>query len=727
MHNEFDDALPAFVVEAQELLTQMETALLGFQADGADTDVDALFRAAHTIKGSGGLFGLTDLVAFTHVCESLLDEVREGRISVDAPMVALLLGCVDHLRQLVQAAAEGCDEADRQVLVAAGEPLLVRLRLRMQPAPPAPPGAAPARAAAANSPAAAAPPGGDHWHLSLRFGPDVLRQGMDPMSVLRYLGTLGQLLAVETVASGLPAAQDMDPESCYLGFEIALQSDADKARIDGAFDFVRDDCAVRILPPHSRIAEFVQLVRELPEGEARIGELLVRCGSVTAHELDAALRSQAAASADPAAGPPPPIGAVLVAQQAVAPAVVEAALRGQGRARDARQQEARSVRVDADRLEQLINLVGELITATASSQLAARRCGDAEVAEYGALVGGLVEEVRDSALALRTVKIGATFSRFQRVVYDVSRELGKDIRLELAGEDTELDKTVVEKIGDPLMHLVRNAMDHGIEPAEQRLAAGKPAHGTLSLSAGMTAAASCSKSATTAADCNRDRILAKAVERGLVEPGKTLSDADAYALIFEPGFSTAEQVTNLSGRGVGMDVVRSNITALRGNVALRSRLGQGTTVEIRLPLTLAIIHGFQVAVGDSVFVLPLEMVEECIEFAPDAASEVISLRGQALPFVRLRDHYQVRGSATQRRQSIVIVRHLGRRAGLVVDNLLGESQTVIKPLGTVFSALKGLAGSSVLGSGEVALIIDVPELLQQLQGRPLQPRLAAAA
>jgi two-component system, chemotaxis family, sensor kinase CheA len=323
--------------------------------------------------------------------------------------------------------------------------------------------------------------------------------------------------------------------------------------------------------------------------------------------------------------------------------------------------------------------------------------------------------VRDSALQLRMVKIGATFSRFQRVVHDVSRELGKDIALVVSGEDTELDKTVVELIGDPLTHLVRNAVDHGIEPSDKRAAQGKPARGTVSLNAFHDSGSIVIEVSDDGGGLPRERILAKAVERGLVEPGRVLSDSEIFQMIFEPGFSTAEQVTNLSGRGVGMDVVKRNITALRGSVDVASRPGEGTTVTVRLPLTLAIIDGFQVGVGRSVFVIPLEMVDECVAYSAEPGHEYTDLRGHVLPFIRLRERFELGGEPAVR-QNIVVVKHGGHKFGLVVDQLLGEVQTVIKPLSKMFAHVKGISGSSILGSGDVALILDVPALLEQTHG-----------
>jgi two-component system chemotaxis sensor kinase CheA len=310
------------------------------------------------------------------------------------------------------------------------------------------------------------------------------------------------------------------------------------------------------------------------------------------------------------------------------------------------------------------------------------------------------------------VKIGATFGRFQRVVHDVARDLGKDVALVIDGEDTELDKTVVEKIGDPLMHLVRNAMDHGIEPADVRLARGKPAQGTLKLNAFHDSGSIVITVQDDGGGLKRDRILAKALEHGLVEAGHHMSDSEVYALIFEPGFSTAETVTNLSGRGVGLDVVKRNITALRGTVELTSQEGVGTTVTVRLPLTLAIIDGFLVGVGNSVFAIPLDMIEECVAYSAEPGHDYTNLRGEVLPFIRLRSLFAIKGAPT-RSENIVVLKHAEQKAGLVVDTLLGEFQTVIKPLGTMFNQVTCISGSTILGSGDVALILDVPALVRQ--------------
>jgi two-component system chemotaxis sensor kinase CheA len=412
----------------------------------------------------------------------------------------------------------------------------------------------------------------------------------------------------------------------------------------------------------------------------------------------------------PAAGAAPaaPPGAPTPAEQAPA---TEAE-----RKKPARGTVAHSIRVDAEKLDYLITRIGELIIAAAGAQVAARRSHDDELIEHTSTLADLVEQVRESALQLRMVKIGGVFDRFKRVVHDISRELGKEINLVISGEDTELDKTLVEQIADPLTHLVRNSMDHGIEAADVRAARGKPPAGTVTLNAFHDSGSVVIEVGDDGGGLNHDKILAKALERRLVESGRELTDAEVFDLIFEPGFSTAERVTNLSGRGVGMDVVKRNITALRGDVTLRSVEGAGTTVSIRLPLTLAIINGFQVGVGRSGFVLPLEVIDEVVELGAGNGHDLMNLRGEVLPFVRLREVFGTAEPAA-RRESVVVVRHGMQRAGLVVDALLGELQTVIKPLGKMFRAADCVTGSSILGNGEVALILDVPALVRRAAAR----------
>lgn len=702
-----DEILKTFIAESEELLQQMEAALLQIEQAPDDVElINAIFRAAHTIKGSAGLFGLDHVVAFTHVAESVLDRIRSNELAFDETLSALFLEVCDHLNGLIARVSSGSEpEADFQ---AAGAALVQRLEHYLQPsAKVTQPTAAPRTLTAPVDGVAAG-----HWHLSLRFGPDMLRNGMDPLAFVRYLNSFGRIVNIVTLTDAIPPAAEMDPETCYLGFEVAFDSEADKETIEAAFEFVREDSQIRILPPHSRSSDYCQLIEDLAEEDLRLGEILVRCGTLTATELDEVLRRQA----DPAT-PRQPIGEALVEAQLVNLPVVDAALNKQRKIKEQRAPagEGQLIRIDATKLDQLIDLIGELIIAGAGTQLIAQQSGLAALVESTGVLSRLVEEVRDTALTLRMVQIGTTFNRFQRVVRDVSKEIGKDIALKISGGETELDKTVVEKIGDPLTHLIRNAMDHGVESAELRLARGKPAQGTVGLNAYHESSSIVIEVTDDGGGLSRERILRKATERGLIAEGQVLADKDVFNLIFEPGFSTAEQISNLSGRGVGMDVVKKNITALRGSVDLTSEEGRGTTVTIRLPLTLAIIDGFLIGVGKATYVVPLEAVEECIELTEAGSvqasgNDYLDLRGEVLPVLRLRQLFAIE-EAPPRRQNVVVVRYAGQRAGLVVDQLMGEFQTVIKPLGPLFGHNRSLGGFTILGTGEVALILNVPGLI----------------
>ncbi len=709
-----DELTSVFIQEGREQLQAMETGLLDLEQNPDDHDnINGIFRAAHTIKGASGVIECSFIESFMHKVENVLDRLRNEEIAASSDLTGLLLRCCDQLASLMDVLQAGAPAPDSDIQ-ARGDALLAELAKYTTTVE--------SGNKMVESEAELEVSGGgvvnmDSWHVSVRFGPNVLRGGMEPLSFIRYLTTLGEILAIETVPDMMPPAEEMDPESCYLGFEIRLQTRASKADIEQVFSFCSDDCDLRILPPNSKLSEYLKLIAELPEDDMRLGEILVRCGALTQAELDESLKQQHLAklpateetSSSPA---PDQIGKILVDNKVVHKEVVEAAASKQTRVSEKKAVEAHLIRVQADKLDQLIDLVGELVIAGASANLLATRSGQTELVESTSLLSRLVENIRDSALQLRMVQIGETFNRFNRVVRDVSKELGKEIRLVITGGETELDKTIVEKISDPLMHLVRNSMDHGIEPGDVREANGKPRHGTVELNAYHDSGSIVIEIVDDGGGLPRDKILNKAIERGLVQPAQTLSDQEIINLIWEPGFSTAEQVTNLSGRGVGMDVVRRNIQSLRGNCEVASKEGAGTTFTIRLPLTLAIIDGFLVGVGKAAYVIPLDMVVECIDLQEeDNDRDFVNLRGEVLPYVRLREMFEIEDKAPTR-ENVVVVNYAGHKAGIVVDQLMGEFQTVIKPLGAIFRHLRGIAGSTILGSGEVALILDVQALAQ---------------
>ncbi|MCI1012508.1 chemotaxis protein CheA [Herbaspirillum sp. C7C2] len=711
-----DSARDAVVQEARELLVAMEAALLQIEMEGPTREcINAIFRAAHTIKGSAGLFAFDSIVQFTHQVEHLLDLVRQDRLPLNGHLMSLLLQCGDYIGELVDAIERGQEaeepNAERRTALLA-ELALVALTASTGDA---------AEAAGAGQPAAAgdavagqreglgaideltaqAPADYPYWHLSLQFNENVLRDGLDPLSFLHYLRSLGRIVAILPVESGIPDAASMDAESCYLGVEICFASGSSRQTLEDVFEFVRDDSRIDILSPHSVLADYATVLQRLArEDAARLVGLWRHHGLFNETQwrcLGAATVDEAAVSVIPVAAPD--------ARQR--PRLLD----------ERRAQEQKFIKIEVSKLDQLIDLVGELVIAGASARLIARRRKDSQFEEATQAIDGLMEQIRDAALTLRMVQINEVFQRFPRIVRDIARDLDKDIDLIMTGSDTELDKSMVERLADPLMHIVRNAIDHGIEPANERLAAGKPPKATLRLNATHESGSVLIEVMDDGRGMDRDRILEKAVAQGLTSGEEDLSDADIYRFVFEPGFSTARQVTELSGRGVGMDVVKRNIEALHGEVSIDTEGGRGTVVRIRLPLTLAIISGFQVVVGNAVFVIPLDMVVECIDMPPhQSGSHIVAVRDEPLPFVPLRELFDLPERQQGRaRKSLVIVQYGQLRAGLLVDGLLGECQAVIKPLGRLFGKVKGLSGSTILGDGRVALILDIPHLVHHTQ------------
>ncbi|RFO96584.1 chemotaxis protein CheA [Rhodoferax lacus] len=714
-------AMPAFISEAAEQIAAIETLLLELEEQPDNRELlDSLFRCAHTVKGSAGIFGLNRVVEFTHHVETLLDKMRDGDVALTPAISTLLLQCNDQIKFLVDTAAdESADTPDQKDLRA---DLVIQLRAITEA------GAATAApvAAAAAAPAKDAVVAGV-WRISARFGPETFRNGMDPLSIARYLAGMGEVVSVRCGADGVPPLINLDPESCHLSFDMELRSSSSREDIEGAFSFVMDDCELDVVAPETPDQKLARAIEDMP-GTPRLGDMLVSVGAVSQDKLTQVLSTQEASRGMPAVAKAK-IGDLLESQAGVAPEVVAAALGKQQKMREAAPTEERYIRVQADRLDAVINLLGELVIAGAGATLLARATHTEALIEANLHMNSLIEEIRNGTLGLRMVPVGETFSRFRRVVRDTASSLGKEVAFEIVGGDAELDKSMVEKIADPLMHLVRNSLDHGLEPPQERIAAGKPAAGKLVLSARHETGAILIRIEDDGRGINRERVLQRAWNRGLVENGVVPPDDEINMLIFEPGFSTAEQVTNLSGRGVGMDVVRRNIEALRGSLRLNSNPGKGLQVDIRLPLTLAIIDGFMVGVGRSTFVLPLESVVEVIESGGDhvrideRGRHCVELRGATLPVVRLRTLYTVE-SELPARVSVVVVNSPRGKYGIEVEVLLGQNQTVIKPLGRLFGALRGISGSSILGNGDVALILDVVSLGDLVTGADVQAALA---
>jgi two-component system chemotaxis sensor kinase CheA len=675
----------AFFDESFEALDTMEAALLKLNPGAPEAElVNTIFRVAHSIKGGSATFGFSEVASFTHTCETILDELRGNRMQVTRHITDLLLKSVDVMRDMLRA-VQHKEPIDAQRVA----DLQFDLELAIaQKQPPAAMPATPAPAAVAAEPAA--PPASEpaqaahRWRIHFRPYPQLFVHGNDPLRMLRELAELGDL-TVQLDAGQLPALADIDPEACYFAWDLTVDTEATREVIDQVFDWAEGDCELKI-------------------------------------------RDENAAAPAPAAVEAPPTNVVplpLEAKPAEAARALAAAPSSEGAAETPKQQglgDGSSIRVSTEKIDELMNTVGELvITQSMLTQLGAKVSG--VVAEQ--LRSGLaqlernVRELQESVMRVRMLPISFVFSRFPRMVRDLSGRLGKQVELKVTGDQTELDKTVLEKIGDPLVHLVRNSVDHGIEMPDARVAAGKSATGTVFLEAYHKGGNITVEVGDDGGGLNKDRIAAKARERGLIGPNDVLSDEHIYELIFMAGFSTAEQTTDISGRGVGMDVVRRNIKELGGNIEVRSTLGRGSRFIITLPLTLAIVDGQSVAVGTETYIVPLITIIESLQLKPGMVNRVAGqgeafwFRDACVPVVRLHEVFGLKPRATQLHEGLImVVEGEGRRVGLFVDDLLGQQQVVIKSLETNFRRVDGVSGATILGDGAVALILDVAGLIR---------------
>jgi two-component system chemotaxis sensor kinase CheA len=646
-----------FLQEAQELLEQLEHSLLDLAANPGNTElIDASFRALHTIKGSGAMFGFEAVAAFTHHFETVFDRVRQGKLAADEPMIRLALAARDHIRHMIE--SPGPDDAALAAPILAGLQALLGDGSAAQ---------APDQAEAAG----AAPSNG--FRLRIRLPRDAMQMGTNPLLLLDELRGLGTA-SITADASGVPKLEDLDPTACHIGWTVELHTTQPRTAIEDVFLFVIDEMELQI----DALA-----AAAMPPAPADV------------------IEPGLATSADTAAAPPQ-------AAEAARPEAHNRRL-------------ADSVRVPAERLDDLMDRVGELVIAQSRLSQVAAASTDAQVKSIAEDIQRLALELRDSTMGVRTVPIGSLFGRFRRLVHDLSAQLGKDITLVTIGEETELDKTVIEKLNDPLIHLLRNSIDHGLETPQGRAAAGKPEAGRITLTARHAGAEVLICIADDGRGLDRARIRARAEENGLIAPGAIVPDAELLAVIFQPGFSTAREVTSLSGRGVGMDVVKQAIEALRGKIEIASVEGIGTELTLRLPLTLAIIDGLLVRVSTGRYVLPLSSVEECVELSAEQDARArgrnfLNIRGDLVPFLRLRELFGATTPA-DRFQKVVIVAAGKSRVGLVVDQVIGNHQTVIKSLCVLHATARMFSGATILGDGAVALILDVAQLVEYGQSR----------
>ncbi|CAM3324992.1 Chemotaxis protein CheA [Methylobacterium mesophilicum] len=670
------DPRAVFLAEANELLDRLETTLLDLGDRPGDTAlVDTAFRALHTIKGSGAMFGFDQVAAFTHDFETAFDLVRRGAVPISAELVNVSLSAKDYIRTLIED-----PDATAPVI---GEAILAELerlvgRAQAQPAQRA------GAAQEAAQEAADAPEPAAGWRIGIAFAPEVLRNGTNPLALLDELRELGPCTIVPRL-DALPDLAALDPESLALGWDVTLRGAATREAIEDVFLFVRDDMVLTLAP--------LDAPRDAPPG---VPEPAV---------------SETAPVARPPTAPPP---AAKTPER-------------RGPARHAEPRTAGTMRVEAERLDELLDRVGELVIAQARLSQLAGLHADAGLQTIAEEIERLSAQLRDTTMSIRMVPIGALFGRFRRLVHDLSGDLGKPVTFVTEGEETELDKTVIERLADPLVHLIRNAIDHGIEDPARRGASGKDATGRITLSAEHVGAQVHVTVRDDGAGLDVARIRAKAEERGLVAPGTPLTDQQVYQFLFAPGFSTAQAISALSGRGVGMDVVKRTIEALRGSIDIATAPGAGTALVLRLPLTLAIIEGLLIRVGEGRYVLPLAAVEECVELPEGGRSErgrdFLNIRGDLVPFLRLRSLFAEAGEPDPY-QKVIIVSVGEARFGLVADQILGNHQTVIKSLSKLHADVTTFSGATILGDGTAALIIDPAQLMAggQIGAAPDGPR-----
>ena len=695
-----------FLIEVEELLSDLEDGLLAIEERGEDRElINTIFRAAHTIKGSAGLSGFEEIVAFTHVMENVLERVRTGSLEIDKALVSTLLASVDVVKAMVELIA------DDKPISGGEQHDSVKKRLEAFLDPEAFPRTAVDSAASGNN-ARQRPAGGSEKIYDVRIALEsvCMERGQDPAMLVMELGDYGRLLEVEVDFTRLPPLEDFDPLLLYLKWRVVMESREPKSAIENVFIFVIDESDIEIRDVTGVYKEGV----DISIADKKVGELLVEEGYVTKEDVKEALSKQK------------PVGKILVEAGKVSEERVEKTLAKQQAAREVKNQG--SIRVDTEKLDKLVNLVGELVTGVSQvNQSASTHLTDAGVVaendEMMAAIEALDQVSRDlqeQVMLVRMVPIEATFNRFKRVVRDLAEDLKKEIKVEMYGTETELDKNVIERLADPLKHLIRNAVDHGIESPEKRIAVGKAPTGKLWLKARQREGSIIIEVSDDGRGIDRNAVLKKARERGLIEPGAEPSEKEIFDFLFHPGFSTAASITNVSGRGVGMDVVKRNIEELRGNVEVASIPGSGTTFRIRLPLTLAIIEGMNVRVGDEILTVPLLSIVEQIRPRKqevktiEGAGEVVDVRGEYLPLVRLHNLFKLNTDCKDPTKALVIVlENDQRKYGLMVDTVLGQQQAVIKALDTNYRKVDGVSGATILGDGRVSLILD-PHRIEQM-------------
>lgn len=685
------DPAEIFRQEASELFDVLEGALLDLGQRPNDRElIDSAFRALHTIKGSGAMFGFDKVAAFTHEFETAFERVRKGEIKPTQELISVALAAKDYIRALIET-----PESTDQII---GDAILDNLKRFVSS-----PRHGRATVEELDMPAA---PESKHagWQLHLEFDSHILCNGSNPLDLLEDLCKLGPCFVVP-VTEDVPLLDELEPEYCYLKWDVTLHSDCDEAAIDDVFMFVQDEMKLTLRPlTQVGVPPTVPVLQLLADEPASTPAVAEKASAPTEpHAAEGAAQPERKREEQP-----------------------------ERRREEAKREERgiATVRVQAERLDELMDRVGELVIAQARlSQLAASGA-DLSIKMIAEEIERLAASLRDTTMGARMVPIGSLFGRFRRLVHDLSRDLAKPVEFVTSGEDTELDKTMIECLADPLVHLIRNAVDHGIEDTPTRIAAGKTEQGRIELNAIHSGAQVLVTVKDNGGGLNTARIRAKAEEQGLVAPGAALSDHEIHQFLFHPGFSTAQTVSALSGRGVGMDVVKRTIENMRGSIDLATKPGQGTTVTLRLPLTLAIIEGLLIRVSAGRYIIPLPAVEECVELSTEdersRGRNFLNVRGNLVPFLRLREILSVPGAADDHQKTIIISSG-ETRVGLVADQIIGNHQTVIKSLSKLHSDVTIFSGATILGDGTAALILDVAQLVAQAQAQAERHHISEAA
>ncbi|MBS3910187.1 MAG: chemotaxis protein CheA [Actinobacteria bacterium] len=682
--------LETFITEATELIQELEIDVVALDESSEDEElINRIFRAAHTIKGSGGLVGLTAISDFTHSMESVLDLVRRRELAATGELVSVLLRAVDLLKAMIKSAASGESCFDQRELEFTLELLAQFLPKREDPTDDTETGNPGSRKRAEDS----------YFEVEMKLSENLLETGTDPLMLFRELQDIGEIVEIVVDARGLPDFDNIDIHKLYLTWRLIVRTAEPFSSLENIFIFVADDSEISISDSSLHFKEGV----DLRVADMKLGEILAEEGHVISKDVEEALSSQSK------------IGELLVQSGKVKEEHVKSALDKQLRSREV--QKATTIRVDTEKLDKLVNLVGEMVIAVARvDQQGLHESGNGKRTALGALemLQRISRDLQEQVMRVRMIPVEGLFSRFHRVVRDLATAEGKHARLLLSGTETELDKNVIEQLSDPLKHLIRNSVDHGIESSSERRKAGKPEEAVVKLLAYQQEGNIIIEVFDDGRGIDSEAIMEKAVEKGLINRGDELNKEDTYQLMFMPGFSTAKKVTDVSGRGVGLDVVKRNIDELKGAIEVISEVGKGTTFRIRLPLTLAIIDGMNVKVGDETFIIPLLSIVESIRPRIEAVKtvegtgEVIDARGEYLPLVRLHRVFDIQTDKIDPSEALVVIIESGRRRfGILVDDVIGQQQAVIKSLEKNFRQVDGTAGATILGDGTVSLIIDI--------------------